>query len=111
MDYVCRLSIYTIIHEFHEFDLAFIGFMDVMYFWLIVNHSFIIKTSLVMSRYWNERGIGLGSRESPTKDLNATALGFRALRMHGYNVSPGSSCSCSWALWNRIYPRCRLKLK
>ena len=89
MDYVYRLSIYTVIHEFHEFDLAFIGFMDVMYFWLIVNHSFIIKTSLVMSRYWNERGIGLGSRDSPTKDLNATALGFRALRLHQYNVSSG----------------------
>jgi hypothetical protein len=40
-------------------------------------------------RYWNKRGIGPGSRDSPTKDLNATALGFRALRMHRYNVSSG----------------------
>nr|ABV44453.1 1(10),5-germacradien-4-ol synthase [Pinus sylvestris] len=38
-------------------------------------------------RYWNETGIGLGSRNSGIKDLNATALGFRALRMHRYNVS------------------------
>jgi hypothetical protein len=28
LDYVYRLSIYTVIHEFHEFDLPFIGFMD-----------------------------------------------------------------------------------
>eukprot|EP00253_Pinus_taeda_P022108 PITA_22108 len=39
-------------------------------------------------RYWNElEGIGVGSRDSLTKDLNATALGFRALRLHRYNVS------------------------
>lgn len=39
-------------------------------------------------RYWNDlEGIGVGSRDSLTKDLNATALGFRALRLHRYNVS------------------------
>eukprot|EP00253_Pinus_taeda_P013031 PITA_13031 len=38
-------------------------------------------------RYWNETGIGLGSRNSGIKDLYSTALGFRALRMHRYNVS------------------------
>eukprot|EP00253_Pinus_taeda_P006805 PITA_06805 len=40
-------------------------------------------------RCWNERGIGLGSSDSLIKDLNATALGFRALRLHQYNVSSG----------------------
>nr|ACN40827.1 unknown [Picea sitchensis] len=40
-------------------------------------------------RCWNERGIGLGSRDSLIKDLNSTALGFQALRMHRYNVSSG----------------------
>eukprot|EP00253_Pinus_taeda_P007340 PITA_07340 len=39
-------------------------------------------------RCWNEGGIGVGSKDS-CKDLNATALGFRALRLHRYNVSSG----------------------
>eukprot|EP00253_Pinus_taeda_P002730 PITA_02730 len=38
---------------------------------------------------WNERGIEPGSRDSLSKDLNSTALGFRALRMHRYDVSSG----------------------
>nr|Q675L0.1 RecName: Full=Longifolene synthase; Short=PaTPS-Lon [Picea abies]AAS47695.1 longifolene synthase [Picea abies] len=39
-------------------------------------------------RYWNQlEGIGIGSRDSLIKDFNATALGFRALRLHRYNVS------------------------
>nr|AAK83561.1 delta-selinene synthase [Abies grandis] len=40
-------------------------------------------------RWWNEKDIGEGSRDSFSKDLNATALGFRALRLHRYNVSSG----------------------
>lgn len=50
-----------------------------------------IKTAALdyVYRCWNERGIGVGSRDSLTKDLNATALGFRALRLHRYNVSSG----------------------
>jgi hypothetical protein len=40
-------------------------------------------------RCWNERGIGVGSGDSLIKDLNATALGFRVLRLHQYNVSSG----------------------
>eukprot|EP00253_Pinus_taeda_P010334 PITA_10334 len=40
-------------------------------------------------RYWNETGVGLGSRNSGNKDLNSTALGFRALTMHRYNVCSG----------------------
>jgi hypothetical protein len=90
VDYVYRLSIFPVIHEFHEFDLPFLGFTDGMHFWMIATHSLIIKTSLMMNRYWRfERGIGLGSRDSLIKDLNSTALGFRALRMHRYNVSSG----------------------
>jgi hypothetical protein len=85
LDYVYRLSIYAIMHEFHNFDLPFIGLADDMH----LTHSLIIKTSFMMSRCWNERGIGLGSRDSLIKDLNSTALGFRALRMHRYNVSSG----------------------
>lgn len=39
-------------------------------------------------RCWNEGGIGEGSRDS-CNDLYATALGFRTLRLHRYNVSSG----------------------
>lgn len=47
-----------------------------------------IKLSMdYVYRCWNERGIGVGSRDSLIKDLNATALGFRLLRLHRYNVS------------------------
>jgi len=38
-------------------------------------------------RHWNDRGIGWG-RLSPIADLETTALGFRLLRLHRYNVSP-----------------------
>lgn len=41
-------------------------------------------------RCWNEKGIGIGSSDSLIKDLNATALGFRALRLHQYNVCSGA---------------------
>ncbi|GLJ09970.1 hypothetical protein SUGI_0119340 [Cryptomeria japonica] len=39
-------------------------------------------------RYWNNKGIGTW-RSSSNPDLNTTALGFRILRLHGYNVSSG----------------------
>jgi hypothetical protein len=42
-----------------------------------------------LSRCWNEKGIGMGSSDSGSKDLDATALGLRALRLHRYNVSSG----------------------
>eukprot|EP00253_Pinus_taeda_P021798 PITA_21798 len=38
-------------------------------------------------RHWNDRGIGWGSL-NPIADLETTALGFRLLRLHRYNVSP-----------------------
>eukprot|EP01018_Ginkgo_biloba_P004092 Gb_24809 [translate_table: standard] len=38
-------------------------------------------------RYWNERGIGCG-KDNSLVDLEVTALGFRLLRLHRYNVSP-----------------------
>eukprot|EP00253_Pinus_taeda_P003494 PITA_03494 len=38
---------------------------------------------------WNKRGIGSGSRDSLSKELESSTLGFRALRMHRYNVSSG----------------------
>nr|ABV44452.1 caryophyllene/humulene synthase [Pinus sylvestris] len=40
-------------------------------------------------RYWNEKGIAVGSRDFLNRDLNTTALGFRALRLHRYNVDSG----------------------
>eukprot|EP00253_Pinus_taeda_P001331 PITA_01331 len=42
-------------------------------------------------RCWNElKGIGPGSIDFPQTDLNATALAFRALRLHRYsNISSG----------------------
>jgi hypothetical protein len=50
-----------------------------------------IKTAALDYVYgcWSEKGIGVGSRDSLNKDLNTTALGFRALRLHRYNVSSG----------------------
>nr|Q20HU7.1 RecName: Full=(-)-limonene synthase, chloroplastic; Short=PsTPS-Lim; Flags: Precursor [Picea sitchensis]ABA86248.1 (-)-limonene synthase [Picea sitchensis] len=46
-----------------------------------------IKSALdYVYSYWNEKGIGCG-RDSVVADLNSTALGFRTLRLHGYNVS------------------------
>jgi len=46
-----------------------------------------IKSALdYVSSYWSEKGIGCG-RESVVTDLNSSALGFRALRLHGYPVS------------------------
>lgn len=50
-----------------------------------------IKTAALdhVYRYWNEKGIAVGSRDSLSKDLNTTALGFRALRLHRYNVDSG----------------------
>eukprot|EP00253_Pinus_taeda_P007840 PITA_07840 len=51
----------------------------------------VIKTAALdyVYRYWNEKGIAVGSRDFLSKDLNTTALGFRALRLHRYNVSAG----------------------
>nr|ADX42737.1 (E)-beta-farnesene synthase 1 [Pseudotsuga menziesii] len=47
-----------------------------------------IKEALdYVHRHWNERGIGWG-RLNPIADLEITALGFRLLRLHRYNVSP-----------------------
>uniref|UniRef100_A0A0G7ZNT4 Terpene synthase, alpha-Humulene synthase n=1 Tax=Picea glauca TaxID=3330 RepID=A0A0G7ZNT4_PICGL len=50
-----------------------------------------IKTAALhyVYRCWNEKGIGMGSSDSGSKDLDATALGLRALRLHRYNVSSG----------------------
>nr|UPQ49773.1 ent-copalyl diphosphate synthase [Selaginella wallacei] len=39
-------------------------------------------------RYWTDKGIGW-ARESPVQDVDDTAMAFRLLRMHGYDVSPG----------------------
>ncbi|KAJ7553188.1 hypothetical protein O6H91_06G087400 [Diphasiastrum complanatum] len=38
-------------------------------------------------RYWTETGIGW-TRENPVHDLDDTCMGFRLLRLHGYDVSP-----------------------
>eukprot|EP01018_Ginkgo_biloba_P004093 Gb_39995 [translate_table: standard] len=47
-----------------------------------------IKQALdYVHRYWNERGIGCG-KDNSLPDLEITALGFRLLRLHRYNVSP-----------------------
>jgi hypothetical protein len=43
---------------------------------------------IITCSYWSEKGIGCG-RESVVTDLNSSALGFRALRLHGYPVSSG----------------------
>ncbi|KAJ7553180.1 hypothetical protein O6H91_06G087100 [Diphasiastrum complanatum] len=41
-------------------------------------------------KYWTEAGIGWAS-ESPVHDLDDTCMGFRLLRLHGYDVSPRES--------------------
>lgn len=40
-------------------------------------------------RYWNEKGLGSG-RNAPVPDVDDTAMGFRLLRLNGYDVSPGN---------------------
>ncbi|GJU79314.1 copalyl pyrophosphate synthase 2 [Tanacetum coccineum] len=37
-------------------------------------------------RYWNEKGIGY-ARNTNVPDVDDTAMGFRVLRMHGYQIS------------------------
>ncbi|KAJ4702652.1 Copalyl diphosphate synthase [Melia azedarach] len=38
-------------------------------------------------RYWSEEGI-YAARNSPFSDIDDTSMGFRLLRLHGYDVSP-----------------------
>ncbi|KAJ1433078.1 Terpenoid cyclases/protein prenyltransferase alpha-alpha toroid [Sesbania bispinosa] len=40
-----------------------------------------------VSRYWTEKGI-CWARNSEVQDIDDTAMGFRLLRLHGYQVSP-----------------------
>ncbi|KAJ7552053.1 hypothetical protein O6H91_06G039800 [Diphasiastrum complanatum] len=47
-----------------------------------------IKESLDhVYKYWTETGIGW-ARENPVHDVDDTCMGFRLLRLHGYDVSP-----------------------
>ena len=39
-------------------------------------------------RYWTEKGI-CWARNSNVQDIDDTAMGFRLLRLHGYQVSAG----------------------
>lgn len=39
-------------------------------------------------RYWNEKGIFSG-RNTRIPDIDDTSMGFRLLRLHGYDVSAG----------------------
>ncbi|TVU31055.1 hypothetical protein EJB05_22720 [Eragrostis curvula] len=41
-----------------------------------------------VNRHWTEEGI-CWARSSNVKDVDDTAMAFRLLRLHGYNVSPG----------------------
>ncbi|KAF8670976.1 hypothetical protein HU200_050248 [Digitaria exilis] len=38
-------------------------------------------------RHWTQKGLPV-SRDCPLNDIDDTAMGFRLLRLHGYNVSP-----------------------
>ncbi|TVU33980.1 hypothetical protein EJB05_15800, partial [Eragrostis curvula] len=38
-------------------------------------------------RHWTQKGLPV-SRDWPVNDIDDTAMGFRLLRLHGYNVSP-----------------------
>jgi hypothetical protein len=40
-------------------------------------------------RHWTEEGI-CWARNSHLKDVDDTAMAFRLLRLHGYNVSPST---------------------
>ncbi|KAH9306202.1 hypothetical protein KI387_010606, partial [Taxus chinensis] len=54
-----------------------------------IDHHFQreIKAALdYVYRYWDEKGIGY-CRETPLSNLNRTALGFRILRLNGYDIS------------------------
>ena len=39
--------------------------------------------------YWTENGISW-ARASNIQDVDDTAMGFRLLRLHGYDVAPGN---------------------
>ncbi|KAJ7559044.1 hypothetical protein O6H91_04G067100 [Diphasiastrum complanatum] len=49
-------------------------------------YKLMLKAGTAMSRCWTETGIGWG-RENPVHDVDDTCMGFRLLRLHGYDVS------------------------
>lgn len=53
-----------------------------------MKYTLLYQEFKMVSSSWSEKGIGCG-RESFVTDLNSTALGFRTLRLRGYDVSAG----------------------
>lgn len=51
------------------------------------------KNDIFIFRYWTDEGI-CWARNTPVQDVDDTAMGFRILRMHGHDVSPGNIYIC-----------------
>lgn len=56
---------------------------------------------LINVRYWSDKGI-CWARNSRISDLDDTAMGFRLLRLHGCQVSPGKPFIRASLLYNGI---------
>lgn len=48
----------------------------------------MLNRDLFPCRYWTDYGIGWASN-STVQDVDDTSMGFRLLRLHGFNVSEG----------------------
>ncbi|KAK6141392.1 hypothetical protein DH2020_024840 [Rehmannia glutinosa] len=46
------------------------------------------KRELKLTRYWTNKGI-CWARNSPVQDIDDTAMGFRLMRLHGYDIFAG----------------------
>lgn len=49
---------------------------------------YFISQLIFFLRYWSEKGI-LSGRNTRIPDIDDTFMGFRLLRLHGYDVSAG----------------------
>ena len=56
---------------------------------------------LKIFRYWTEKGI-CWARNSEFQEIDDTAMGFRMLRLHGYEVSPSKFQITSYTTENKI---------
>ncbi|KAL0435734.1 UNVERIFIED_CONTAM: Kolavenyl diphosphate synthase TPS5, chloroplastic [Sesamum radiatum] len=60
-----------------------------------------------LQRYWTNKGI-CWARNSEVQDIDDTAMGFRLLRLHGYEILQGFSADIPW---RRKYLRMRASLQ
>lgn len=70
------------------FPTSFVShfFRHAYFLWFEFNDNTPLRAPI--SRHWTELGIGW-ARNSPVTDLDDTAMGFRILRLNGYDVCSG----------------------